>query len=226
MQLAFDFGVDERVPAAGAGALRGPRDFGRRRRSEAPPGAGEFRDNYFFALLPDRSTALQIDRLAVHLRRQHKLEGRLIGVDRYHVSLHRGMAFGCSPGELVARMKQAADRVPAKGFALGFDQAMSFYLGPRKPAFVLSSSDDLPALNELHRALGQAMAVMGLQVDRTFTPHLTMLYDARLVAKAAVPSIRWMARDFVLIRSLVGLSRYELLGQWPLSQDWRSSERA
>jgi 2'-5' RNA ligase len=222
MQLAFDFGVDERDPAAGVGALRGRRDFGHRRRGEASPGTGELRDNYFFALLPDRSTALQIDRLALDLRRQHQLKGKLIGVDRYHVSLHRGLAIGCSPAELVARMKQAADMVPAKGFALGFDQAMSFYLGPRDPAFVLSSSDDLPALNELHRALGGAMAVMGLQVDRSFTPHLTLLYDARLVAKAAVPLVRWTARDFVLIRSLVGQSRYEWLGHWPLSQDWRS----
>lgn len=217
MQLAFDFGVDKREPAADVDASRGRRGVSRGHGNETSARAGPVRAICFFAIVPDRQAALQVDELAVGLRRQYQLKGRLIGVDRYHVSLHQGVPIGCSPAELVTRMKRAADSVSARGFALGFDQAMSFSRTARTHAFVLSSSDELTGLNELHRALGHAMAPTGLRIERSFTPHLTMLYDVRLVPKMGVPLIRWTAHDFVLIRSWQGDSHHEQLAQWPLS---------
>jgi 2'-5' RNA ligase len=46
-----------------------------------------------------------------------------------------------------------------------------------------------------------------------FTPHVTLLYDARDVDEFPVEPIGWTVKEFVLIRSLNG---HEHLVRWPL----------
>jgi 2'-5' RNA ligase len=43
-----------------------------------------------------------------------------------------------------------------------------------------------------------------------------MLYDGRLVAGQPVEPIRWVVREFVLVHSLLGQTRHEVLGRWAL----------
>jgi 2'-5' RNA ligase len=214
MQLAFDFGVEKRDPAADADSPRGERSIGRGRYGGFSARTDKFGDTYFFAILPDKATAAQIGPIAADLRRRYQLKGRSIATHRYHVSLHGSALLDQRPADLVARMRRAADTVSAASFALCFDQAMSFSGG----AVVLLSSDEMPALNALHSTLGRAMIAAGLPVRHSLTPHLTISYDARVVPATEVPPIRWTAHDFILIRSLRGLSRYDPLGRWPLRQ--------
>src|SRR5258708_3069768 len=127
MQLAFDFGVEKRDPAAGADLPRGERG-GRRREGGFSVRAGGFQNSYFFPILPDKATAAQISPIAADLRRRNQLDGRLITADRYHVSLHGVSLHSVAPlsqvpADLIARMRRAADTVSAASFALCFDQA-------------------------------------------------------------------------------------------------------
>jgi 2'-5' RNA ligase len=46
---------------------------------------------------------------------------------------------------------------------------------------------------------------------------MTLLYDSRYVEARDVPPLEWPAKDFVLIRSFIGKSRYEMLGRWALA---------
>ena len=48
---------------------------------------------------------------------------------------------------------------------------------------------------------------------------MTLLYDPRYVEAKAVAPVAWLARDFVLIRSLIGKARYEVLRRWGLEKD-------
>jgi 2'-5' RNA ligase len=50
-----------------------------------------------------------------------------------------------------------------------------------------------------------------------YTPHMTLLYDPRYLAAREVTPVEWTAREFVLIHSLIGKARYEVLGRWPLN---------
>ena len=45
-------------------------------------------DRLFFAILPDRATAVRIAQLAQHLRAEHGLKGRPLLTNRLHVTLH------------------------------------------------------------------------------------------------------------------------------------------
>jgi 2'-5' RNA ligase len=180
------------------------------------------KDHYFFAVMPDAVTALQINARARELCRRYRLGGRLIAPTRYHVSL---LGLAPPPGAeamTVEKMVQAGDSISACAFALRFDQALSFSKTARMHPFVLSSSDSLPALNALQAALGSAMAGPGARGPCSFTPHVTLLYDRAAVPLADIAPISWTAHDFVLLRSLRGQSRYIHLRSWPL----RSPEQA
>jgi 2'-5' RNA ligase len=178
--------------------------------------APQHRDYYFFAVMPDAVTALEIDARARELSRRYRLGGRLIGAARYHVSL---LGLEPPPGAeamAVEKMVQAGDAICACAFALRFDQALSFSKNAKMHPLVLSSSDTLPALNALQAALGSAMAGPGATGPGSFTPHVTMLYDRTVVSPTDIPPISWTAHDFVLIKSLRRQSRYVHLRSWPL----------
>jgi len=76
----------------------------------------------------------------------------------------------------------------------------------------------LDALKAFQRDLGLAMARAGLGklADKSFTPHVTMLYDKRLVAEQAISPITWTVRGFTLIHSLLGRSEHVPLARWTL----------
>jgi 2'-5' RNA ligase len=45
---------------------------------------------------------------------------------------------------------------------------------------------------------------------------MTLLYDSNYVEARDVAPVEWTARDYVLIHSFIGRSRYETLGRWSL----------
>lgn len=173
-------------------------------------------DRYFFAVMPDETAALQIDAQARDLKRYYRLDGRLIGPARYHVSLCGYEPPAGTESAIVERMLRAGTAISANAFALRFDQVLSFSEKARLHPVVLSSSDSLPALNALQRALRSAMAGLGLKCPSSFAPHVTLLYDRTLIPLTATPHISWTAHDFILLRSLRGQLRHVHLRSWPL----------
>ncbi len=98
-----------------------------------------------------------------------------------------------------------------------FDRAASFHNGGNNP-FVLQGGEGLEALKTFQRDLGLAMAraEIGKLVDKSFTPHVTMLYDRRLVAEQTIEPVRWTVGGFTLIHSLLGRTEHIPLGRWAL----------
>ena len=165
----------------------------------------------FFALQPTPEAAERLIDLATELRSRHGLSGKLQSIERLHVTL-RAMEDGDAQFALAMR---AAAGLAHEGFEVSFDRALSF---PGSGAFVLRSSDNLPALGAFRRQLNLAMGDTEAQAVRGATPHMTLLYDRKLsVAEHAIEPIGWRATAFALVRSHVGLSRHETLGAWPLS---------
>ena len=56
----------------------------------------------------------------------------------------------------------------------------------------------------------------GFTVERSFTPHLTLLWADRCVEAYPIAPITWTVRDFVLVLSLPGQSRHIHVGHWQL----------
>jgi 2'-5' RNA ligase len=48
------------------------------------------------------------------------------------------------------------------------------------------------------------------------SPHITLLYDKRLIPEHAIEPVRWTAGEIVLVESHVGEGRYSFLGRWNL----------
>ena len=57
----------------------------------------------------------------------------------------------------------------------------------------------------------------GLEVRNTdYKPHLTLQYGNRLVGPLNISPVSWLVRDFALVLSHLGQTRYEILRQWNL----------
>jgi 2'-5' RNA ligase len=174
-------------------------------------------DRLFFAIFPDPATAATIAQCADALRGAHQLTGRPLAPERFHITLHHLGDHAGVRRDIVAMASQAAEAMTTPSFEVTFDRAASFHNGGNNP-FVLQGGDGLEALKAFQRDLGLAMARAGLGklVDRSFTPHVTMLYDRRLVTEQALSPIRWTVGGFTLVHSLLGRTEHIPLARWAL----------
>lgn len=174
-------------------------------------------DRLFFAIFPDPTAAAQIARRAEDLRAAHRLNGRPLALERFHVTLHHLGDHAGLRRDIVATAREAAEAVTTRAFDVVFDRAASFRNGDNNP-FVLQGGEGLEALRAFQRDLGLAMARAGLGrlADKSFTPHVTMLYDRSLVAEEAVAPVTWTVTGFTLVHSLLGRTEHVPLARWSL----------
>ena len=166
----------------------------------------------FLATIPDAETSARIHRLAGILKRAHQFSGKLIAPNRLHVSL---FFLGGLPEQDIRAVCAAAAEVRMEPFEVLFDRTASFRGKRGSRPFVLVGDEGLQRLTSFRQMLGDAMLRRGLRrvANTNFTPHVTLLYDARGVEEYPIEPISWIAREFVLIRSIKG---HDCLARWPL----------
>jgi 2'-5' RNA ligase len=174
-------------------------------------------DRLFFALMPEAPAAAQAGELVETLRGACRLTGRALPSRRLHVTLHHVGDFAGLPDAVVARAKAAGDGLKQQGFAIRLDRAGSFLRKQRTLPLVLRGGAGVIPLIAFQDALGKSLAHRGFRPSSHYTPHMTLLYDSRYVEARDVPPVEWSAKEFVLIRSFIGKSRYEMLGRWALA---------
>lgn len=183
-------------------------------------------DRLFFALFPDAAAVAQIEELIGRLRREHGLRAKALRADRFHVTSH---FLGDYPRDLwpqiAERASAAASSLQASPFEARFDYVSSF-AARRKDAPLVLRSGTGAALRDLHARLGESLRGLGslIRVEHGFEPHLTLMYDERMVAPQPVAPIAWRVDEFVLVRSPIGRGEYELLGRWPLRGSGRPTQ--
>jgi 2'-5' RNA ligase len=145
------------------------------------------------------------------------LEGKPLLPKRFHVSLyHLGDYFGL-PQNAIARAEEAASGIMLLPFQVGCDRVISFagrHADPERDNYpiVLRATEGVTELTALRQGLAAAMVRAGIESpgNTRFTPHVTLLYDRPHEISVPVDSIRWTVRELVLVRSLLGKTRYEL----------------
>ena len=177
-------------------------------------------DRLLFLIYPDVEAAAGIARRAPDLRAEHGLSGRPVAQDRLHITLnHLGDHAGV-PRDMVALAREAAGTLRASPFDVAFDRVVSFGGKPGNLPFVMRGGDGLVELLAFQQALAAAMRKTGSRIGKwaetNFTPHVTLLYDAKSVAEQAIAPMAWTVREFVLVHSLVGQTRHVVLDRWPL----------
>lgn len=175
------------------------------------------KERLFLALQPPVELWPTLRQLEQQQRQRHGLQGRALRDEHLHITLQHLLDHEALPDDWIARADLAVESVNRQNFTLRFDRVMSFARRTDNRPFVLLAQEGLQALLGLQRALGDAMKRVGfLQVDRSFTPHVTLLYDRQQVPMQAVEPLQWQAREIVLIHSLLGRTQHRVLARWPL----------
>ena len=179
------------------------------------------RSRLFFATFPDASTAQGLSRLAHGLHEAHGLHGMPLSPERLHVTLDFLGDHHAIPESLIDSARSAAKVVKLPPFRVVFDQVTSFHTGSHRRPLVLTAGKGLSRLSELHETLRSARHDLGVgsadaDTDRIFVPHLTLLYDSRRLEVSLPDPVEWTVREFFLVQSLIGQSKYVVLGRWSL----------
>ena len=175
------------------------------------------KERLFLALQPPAEMWPALRQLEQQQRQRHGLQGRALRDEHLHITLQHLLDHEALPDDWIARAGVAVESVTRQKIALCFDRVMSFARRTDNRPFVLLAQEGLHALLGLQRALGEAMKQVGfLQVDRSFTPHVTLLYDRQQIPVQAVEPLTWQAQEIVLIHSLLGRTQHRVLARWPL----------
>jgi 2'-5' RNA ligase len=179
----------------------------------APP-----QHNVFFAVMPDATAAECIARMAQDLVGSRHIAAVPLPPERFHVSLFAIGGFsGTCPSTVINHAKAIAGTVLMSPFDVAFDRVASFGGRGGKRALVLLGGEGVAGLVRLQQTLSLAMlkAGVGMRQRSKFIPHLTMMY-ADKTSEFAVEPISWTVNAFILVDSLYGQSKHELLARWPL----------
>ena len=76
-----------------------------------------------------------------------------------------------------------------------------------------------PELRALYRSIAEGMAAARapLRGGTGFSPHMTLFYQGGSPIDRRVEPFEWLTEELLLVRSLVGLTRHEVLRRWPLA---------
>jgi RNA 2',3'-cyclic 3'-phosphodiesterase len=173
-------------------------------------------ERLFFCMLLDPDAAFRVDRLRWHFCAENHIAGTLRGRKRLHISLHHLGDYTRLPSRIIYAARQAGYAVSMTSFDVVLHSIGSFRnaVSDRHPLVLHAEGSRLV---ELHRMLGATMREIGLKAKEHFRPHVTVLYGPDIVPKQAIEPIRFTVKEFVLIHSELGLSRYNVLGRWPLN---------
>ncbi|MBZ9733155.1 2'-5' RNA ligase [Mesorhizobium sp. CA18] len=185
-----------------------------------PPLQPKRPDRVFFALFLQARDRAAFWSLQRHLCDLNGITGTLLLKERFHITQQHVGDYKRLRSKIEFAAKRAGRMVEMPAFEVTFSHAVSF---PGRPAakgrppsrpFVLLA-DDGPVC-ELSRLIGIAMKANGLKSADHFVPHMTIAYDEKFVPRQPIEPIGFVAREFVLIHSLRGLTIYKDLSRWPL----------
>jgi 2'-5' RNA ligase len=174
-------------------------------------------ERLFFCLQPDSETGSRVARFGDRFFSENHLKGTRLTTERLHVSLHHVGDYTRLRTKFVYAAQRAGMAVSMGPVEVEFRFVQSFEGAPRKkgpqPLVLLGEGD---ALRELFHTLGVAMTRNGLQAAEDFTPHMTLFYGPQPVPVQAIEPIRFVAKDFTLMHSRLGLAQHEVINRWSL----------
>jgi 2'-5' RNA ligase len=182
-----------------------------------PTADGAWLDPLIFVIRPDAAVRARIEAQCAALGAQHGLGRGFIAADRLHITLQ----FVSWKREAVHRFLPQAEEIVSRlslaPVEVLLTEALSFRSGRGEYPLVLRGEN--PAIKALCGSLGEAMRQLGLGsfVKRSVTPHMTLLYDPKLVPAQPIEPISWRATELTLIHSLQGRGRHDVLARWPLA---------
>lgn len=181
----------------------------------------KLKDRLFFALFPGLDAGLDSDGIGQGLKKEYAITAPLLPVARRHVSLQHVGDYRRLKSKHVFAACKAAATIVAQPFTIALDHVKTFpgrlaagRRSARHPCVLCCRETD--PLFDLYRKLGLAMLRIGLKPGFDFVPHMTLFYGPVVIPVRKIRPIDFKVTEFFLVHSEVGLSRYHILGKWPL----------
>lgn len=168
------------------------------------------RARVFFALWPAAPVRTALAQAAE--RAHAHCGGRITAEQKIHLTL---FFVGGIERSRIAELEACAKRVTAAPFDLDLD-VLGYW---RHNHIVWAGTRQTPAglaalVSELTRSLESAGCHGD---DRPYAPHVTLVRNAKHAPPEPTLDVpRWEARDFVLVESAAGGTRYDVIARWPL----------
>jgi 2'-5' RNA ligase len=174
----------------------------------------------FLGVFPPSGTCEAIAMETDALRVEHSLTGAPIKPNRLHATLHYLGEHAMERSDIVDMALGAGTRASHAVFDMVLASASSFSTRNDRHPCVLLCPEERPPIHGLWRELGKQLMAAGLgrYLRRDFVPHVTVLYDSRVLTPQAIEPVRWQVRDFSLVRSQPGRNDYEILATWRLRE--------
>lgn len=170
----------------------------------------------FLATFLEDDAAADANHRAIGLRHGHALRGRTLGLKRLHVTLEFFGTYRRMPWGFVEQIVRALDGFQFDAFDVAFDAAASFTDKPFNRPLVLLGEVGVETLKAFQHRLSAALAEAGLCDGPypDYRPHVTLLYDDRIVPPQRVAPVTWRVREFVLVQSVQGKTLHIPLARW------------
>jgi 2'-5' RNA ligase len=175
----------------------------------------------FIAIQPPPSTAERIASLGTRFDALHEFARGPFPPHRLHVSLCGLGNHTNRPDGLISYVRLVAEKIRVPRFTATFNRAMTFNgrsSSPIRLPFVITARDDIVGFFILKRAID---AALGIPTTAAFTPHITLLYDTKIVEPTVIDPISWEVEEFVLVHALIKEPNrpkqpYSIVGRWKL----------
>ena len=180
---------------------------------------GPARHKIFFAIRPTGAAADGLYRLAQRERSRRGMRGWPTPPERLHTSLNGLGGHRDLPRRLIDRAIEACGSIPTRPFLVSFNRLGSWGRGDGPRAFVLRGDDGMAGVYALHDDIHWALVEAGVvrPRPRDFEPHLTLLRDRMNAPEEFIEPVSWRVHEFVLLDSVHGEGRHEVLGRWTLA---------
>ncbi|PTD27577.1 2'-5' RNA ligase family protein [Sphingomonas fennica] len=170
------------------------------------------RHRFFYALLPPVVQAYRIDQEALRRGGDH----HRVRMEHLHMTMAILDDHASYPEWLEQPLAAVGEAIRAAPVAIDLDRVVG-----SNRSVALRPGKRNRALGDLHRQIDAGLRRAGVMPREgyDFSPHLTLFYRIGTPFTEAVEGYRWVARELVLVHSLVGLTRHRILGRWPLRAD-------
>lgn len=177
--------------------------------------------NTFVALRPPWPVAEQFYSRATQLCSSARIAGSRRPFFILHMTvLPIGGYLGRLPHMLLEEIDAAISMVQLPAIEIVLDEARSFETRKDNVPFVLEGGE-LTDVCALRLATRDALHIKGLNIPArtTYSPHMTIAYARRRSPRVKIEPFSWKAREFQLIESWVGETKYVELARWMLRDD-------
>lgn len=188
------------------------------------------KSSLFVAFVPDEPAIRRIVECRERIAAHHGFLGKPMAPELLHVTLvWVSDCEGELPPRVVRDSSEACAAVAAEfdAFAIHLSEVGFYKTKPGSyPLVMKGGKESNPVLMEFQRALKKQLALRGISCkgSKEFDPHLTLNRGSLEIEKPIDP-VSWVAGEVVLLQSLLGQSRYVVLGKWGLGLVGEGEER-